>query len=250
MVKDVPECQASVTVRIVTSCKELGNLEAKADFRRAPRKGNHRPSSRRGLPTIKFCAINFTQDADSQHAIWQEKGQCNCREGLVGLQILSLLLDARPTGHLLGGTSKQATEQQENLPRSRENVSSLLLPFRGDSSASSCGLRVSIWPGQCGPDFTRVPLMSQQLLLPLPRCPCPPAPAPPRRPQQSARQAEPLIPPAAGNRVGAGSEALPLQRSCWDRASTVMGGTWSSRTGQPLLTPHLGTWQWLCKHKA
>lgn len=34
MPNDVFECQARVTVRMVTSCIELGNLGANADFKR------------------------------------------------------------------------------------------------------------------------------------------------------------------------------------------------------------------------
>ena len=32
-------------------------------------------SSQRGLATSKFCVINFIQNAESQHGVWQEKGQ-------------------------------------------------------------------------------------------------------------------------------------------------------------------------------
>lgn len=42
---------------------------------RAPRKENHSPDSQRGLTTSKFCAVSFIQNADSQHGVWQEKGQ-------------------------------------------------------------------------------------------------------------------------------------------------------------------------------
>lgn len=42
--------------------------------------------------------------------------QCSYRKVLARLKLLSLRLDVRLTGHLLSGTSKQVTEQQEKPP--------------------------------------------------------------------------------------------------------------------------------------
>lgn len=100
--------------------------------------------------------------------------QCKYRKVLARLKALLLLLDCWPIGHLLSGASKQVTEQQEKSPQSWENMLPLLLLFRGEIHHQAAV--VCMWAygwAWCGPDFTRVPLMSQQLLLPLAHHPCP-----------------------------------------------------------------------------
>lgn len=106
--------------------------------------------------------------------------QCDYRKVLARLKILLLLFGAWPTGHLLSGTSKQVTEQQEKSPPSWKNTLPLRLSLLREAQwqAAVVGIRAYGWTG-CGPDSTQVPLMSQQLLPPLPHCPCPSAPARP-----------------------------------------------------------------------
>ena len=146
--------------------------------------------------------------------------------------------DAGPRGRLLGGTSEQPLSSKRIASRSWANVSPRLLLLRGDPAADSCGLRVSIWLGPCGPDFTRVPLMSQQLLLPLPRCPCPHAPAPPRHLLDNllSRQSRVHVSGCWGQRRGRTRRSPPFlirHHPLAPGPAKVMGGTRSSRTGRP-----------------